>query len=289
MKLHSSKREKFCVFGGLALTCMAPVRAAWVVPRSVRDREPVSDAVQADRSSLTSQKTPESSQQQDVNSQPVPSPLTPEQSVSKPPEIIYKDGQLTIVAENSLLSEVMSALRSVMGADVDLPASAASQRIWVRLGPGPARRVLRDLLDNTELNYVIQASETDTEGIRSVMLTLRSKAGEQGGPGSQMARAAGRRNQLASSTPTEVPEQESSTPSESTAAANLTPADSPVPSPSAQSVSIVPPSIPGAPQPASIKPGAGSTDQMIQQLQSMYEQRRQLQMQQNRKPPSPNN
>jgi hypothetical protein len=222
--------------------------------------------------------------QQDPNSQP--QPLATERSVSKPPQITYKEGQLTIIADNSALSEVMSALRAVMGADVDLPASVAHQRIWVRLGPGPARRILRDLLDNTELDYVIQASDIDPEGIKSVLMTLRSKSGEASVPGSRVARGTSRRNLPQSSNPVEASEQDASTPAESAAVSDTAPAGSPSTSSDAQSAASKVQPVPGVSGPSLSRPGAGTSEQMIQQLQSMYQQRRQMQAQQNQKPPS---
>ena len=187
MDIHSSFKGRSVVLGALVLVCLAPLFASSKIPARLPDRRAIQDPIQATASAQAS------------------APLTTERMVSKPPQITYDDGQLTIVAENSRLSEVMSALRAAMGADIDLPASVAGQRIWVRLGPGPARSVLRDLLDNTELDYVIQASDTDLEGIRSLSLTVRSKTAEQGVPGSRVARGTSRRELPVSSNPVEAP------------------------------------------------------------------------------------
>jgi len=111
-----------------------------------------------------------------------PPPASAEKKAPSPPKVTYQDGQLTIIAENSLLSEILSALHTAMRAEIDLPASASSERIWVRLGPGPARKVVSELLSGTDLNFVIQGSMTDADGIQSVMLTPHSEAGP-GNPG----------------------------------------------------------------------------------------------------------
>jgi hypothetical protein len=267
MSLHSRFKEKVISHGALALVCFAPFFAQ--------------GSVQAAAFAQTAQ----SGEQQDPNSQP--QPLTTDRIVSKPPQITYEEGQLTIVAENSPLSEVMSAIRAATGADIDLPPSAARQRIWVRLGPGPARKVLRDLLDNTELDYVIQASDTETQGIRSVLLTLRGKTAEQGVQGSRVARSASRKNLPENSNPVEVPEQETSAPAESAAVSDPAPAAPVSPPASAQSAASKLQSSPAVSESSLSRPGAGaSTDQMVQQLQTMYQQRRQMQAQQNQRPPS---
>lgn len=226
---------------------------------------------------------------------PPPGPTVATQPTVKPPQIRYEDGELTIIAENSSLSEVMKALRASLGADIDLPANVADQHIWVHLGPGPARRVLRDLLDSTEFNYVIQASESDPDGIRSVLLIPRSKSAgpETAGQPEKAAirRMPGHESDTQSSTDSENPAPEpvaSVEPPQATSPAS--PPASPV-NGSADSASRQNP--PGNADSSLLKavsaasPGS-PTDQMIQQLQSMYQQRRQLQMQQNQKPTGQN-
>lgn len=205
-----------------------------------------------------------------------------------PPKITYEGGQLTIVAENSSLSDVMNALHTVLGADIDLPASASSERVWVRLGPGPARKVLSDLLSGTDLNFVIQGSATDADGIRSVLLTPHSES-TPGTPGpgpvtvqDTPARMAMRRFQGARTETTDAP-QENPAPPETPAtpaATDSTPA-APATAPSVPVAATTP----AAGDPASAMgdmvahptPLASPTQEnMSQQLLSMYEQRRQL-------------
>jgi hypothetical protein len=202
-------------------------------------------------------------------------------------QVNYEDGALTILAENTSLSEVLAEIRKVMGADIDIPASAAAERIWVRFGPGPARSVLRELLDGTNLDYVIQASETDEDGVRSVSLIARGKTAVTASTGSEIARTSNRHPEPVSSVPAEDPEPEHRSVSE-TAASEPTP-------PSVPSAAAGIPSVETAAGPAqknsslrSPTPLVGSSEQMAQQLQNLYQQRRQMQMQQNQKSaPSP--
>jgi hypothetical protein len=265
--MHLLIRERLVVVAGLALVGIAPFSVAGNFPARPAEEQ----AAQGREPAVTPTASPQSG-----------AAATP-QAETKPPQVTYQDGQLTIVAENALLSEVMAAVRTVMGADIDLPPGVAAQRIWVRLGPGPARRVLRDLLDDTELNYVIQASESDTEGIRSVVLTVRSKSAEANNAGTQLARGPNRNAAQPLNSP-EAPEPEASAPVAAvTPAAGAPPEAPPVP-PAAQSAASNLPATPGNVDPAISRPPVvvgGGSDQMIQQLQSMYEQRRQLQMQQN--------
>jgi len=227
----------------------------------------------------------------DPNSQTKALGLTTEQVAVKPPQVTYDDGQLTIIAENVSLSAVFDAIRRAMGTNIEMPPGAANQFIWVRSGPGPARRVLRDLLDGTDLDYVIQASETDADGVRSVLLTVRSKGGDTGEPGSSPVRSLNRKTQPAGVSATDSSDTDIAPAENVASSGELAPTD-PTAASIAQSGSQSAPtnvqlsSLGSKPSPAGSP--EGSSDQMIQQLQTLYQQRRQMQMQQNQKLPTAN-
>jgi AMIN domain len=222
-----------------------------------------------------------------------PPPAAAEKKATPPPKVTYQDGQLTIIAENALLSDILSALHTLMGAEIDLPASASSDRIWVRLGPGPARKVVSELLSGTDLNFVIQGSMTDADGIQSVMLTPHSEGGP-GNPGiSGRAQERMANRQLAGGNPAlvEAAQQENPSATETTTASS----------------DPIPPTPPDAGSPrAGPQPGGGSlisaveesvahpsppsslnSEEIRQQLLSMYQQRRQLQQNQPSTPANP--
>jgi len=289
MVIRNSFTERAILPGALALVCLTPILACARIPARSQDFPTAKDAVQSAPMAQNSEQIPQAGGRQDPSSQQ--GTVAADRVESKPPQITYDEqGQLTIIAENSRLSEVMSALRVAMGADIDLPPSVARQRIWVRLGPGPARKVLRDLLDNTELDYVIQASDADPDGIKSVLLTLRTTASESGVNGSRMARVTDRKNPAKGSSLSEEPDQDSPAPVESAAVSDPAPAAPPLPAADAQSAANNVQPAPGVSDSSLTRPTAGtSSEQMIQQLQSMYQQRRQMQLQQSQKPPSNNN
>jgi len=234
---------------------------------------------------LSSEQSSGEGQQATAQTQPrLSNGTVAEQALPKPPQVTYEDGRLTIIAENSSLSDVMKALREALGADVDLPPSVASQRIWVRLGPGPARSVLRDLLDGTEFNYVIQAEEDDALAIRSISLTPRSKsANPEQNPGLP-ERAANRRIPRGGPEAKDAAGSEEPVPPESVASTDSSQASASAP-PTNQLAAA---NSPDAANSSGSGNGSPETDRMIQQLQSMYEQRRQIQLQQNQKPPARN-
>src|ERR1700674_5832981 len=154
LEMHS--RKGFTVVCGLGVMIVAPAVSAHKLPAlPPSGRKPPSFA----NSILPALASPPALQEQIL--QQAPAPLSAEQGTPSRHQVSYEDGQLTIVAENSKLGDILAAVSERMGADIAIPASASDERIWVRRGPGPARRVLAALLGGTDLDYIIQASETD--------------------------------------------------------------------------------------------------------------------------------
>ena len=226
-------------------------------------------------------------------------PLIPEQAGANQLRVSYEDGKLTIIAENSMLSDVLSAVRAQTGADIELPPGASNQRIWARLGPGPARSVLATLLDSTNLDYVIRASQTDPQSIQSILLMLREKAATSavpGTPGTSMEpppRGTIRRSPRLTLSVPENTGLENPAPPESSASPEGAPTDQAPPSPDQPPPSADQSFTRPDQQTSSAIPAADAStsafktsEQMIQDLQRMYEQRKQLQ-QQSRKLPAP--
>jgi hypothetical protein len=103
---------------------------------------------------------------------PPPPPLTPEQGPSYPPEVNFQAGQLTIVARNSTMVDVLTAVKQRTGAAVDMPASS-SERVVGRFGPGTPRDVMAQLLNGSHYDYVLLGSPADPGALRKVVLMAR--------------------------------------------------------------------------------------------------------------------
>jgi hypothetical protein len=104
---------------------------------------------------------------------PPPPPPTLEQMPASPPQVQYSRGQLTIMAENSTLADILGAVRTQTGALVDVPPSA-TERVVAHLGPGPTRDVLTALLNGTHFNYVMIGSPAHPDHVDRLILTLKS-------------------------------------------------------------------------------------------------------------------
>ena len=104
---------------------------------------------------------------------PPPPPPTPEQLPAVPPQVHYNQGQLTIVAENSTLADILRAVRAQTGAAVEVPSNA-TERVVTHLGPGPARDVLAALLNGSHFNYVMLGSAAHPDSVDRLILTSKS-------------------------------------------------------------------------------------------------------------------
>jgi hypothetical protein len=99
-------------------------------------------------------------------------PATPEQGPSSPPEVTFHGGQLTILARNSTMGDVLNAVRSKTGAAVEMPP-ASSERVVGQFGPGAPRDVMAQLLNGSHYDYVLVGSPADPRALKKVVLSVR--------------------------------------------------------------------------------------------------------------------
>ena len=268
-------RNSFVACTALAALGIAPVLFAQQLPATnVRDTKPAGQSSSAPAEDF------------------VPEPSTP-----KAPQVTFQDDELTINAENSRLSDVLTSIRLCTGADIDIPVSASNERVWVRLGPGPARKVITTLLSNTNLDYVIQASDTDSDQVRSILLTPKTKSGsaplgDHAASSYSTASRIPKANQPAQDlSNVEIP----AVPPVATASTAPTGLPTPTATPDASSnapgteiATASPVSTAAAATSDAPRPTPSNTEQMIQTLENMYEQRKQMQSQTGSKPPGTN-
>ncbi|MGZ4816521.1 MAG: hypothetical protein ACXVZV_13985 [Terriglobales bacterium] len=104
-------------------------------------------------------------------------PPTPEEMPATPPQVTMHDGKLSIFAENSTLGDVLSAVRKLTGAGIEVPNGANSERIAVHLGPGNPQDVLQQLFAGSKFNYVILGSPDNSAAVQRIILTSRTAGG----------------------------------------------------------------------------------------------------------------
>jgi hypothetical protein len=89
------------------------------------------------------------------------------------PQVSYQDGQLTIVAPNSTLGDILRGVRKHTSADIEIPPTA-NERVVTRLGPGPAREVIAELLNGSRFNYVLLGSPDNANLLVRVVLVAKT-------------------------------------------------------------------------------------------------------------------
>ncbi|MEY2395467.1 MAG: hypothetical protein QOF94_1812 [Acidobacteriaceae bacterium] len=89
------------------------------------------------------------------------------------PTINFQHGMLTIVAPNSTLGDILRGVRKQTAADIDIPA-AATERVATRLGPGPAREVIAELLNGSHFNYILLGSPENSNLLVRVVLVAKT-------------------------------------------------------------------------------------------------------------------
>jgi hypothetical protein len=89
-----------------------------------------------------------------------------------PPQVSFQNNQLTIVAPNSTLADILRAVRKQTGAEIEIPP--APERVVTHLGPGPARAIVAELLNGSRFNYVLLGSPADETVLTRVVLVAKS-------------------------------------------------------------------------------------------------------------------
>ncbi len=107
-------------------------------------------------------------------------PPTPEQMPAVAPKVTMNGGELSIVAENSTMGDVLSAVKTATGAAVEAPAAANNDRVVVHLGPGQPQQVLQQLLAGSRFDYIILGSSTNPAAVDKIILTARGSGGSSG-------------------------------------------------------------------------------------------------------------
>jgi hypothetical protein len=139
--------------------------------------------------------------------QPAPE-ITPEHGPSSPPQVNLQGGQLTIVARNSTMSDVLNAVRQKTGANVDMPAGSG-ERVVGQFGPGAPRDVMAQLLNGSHYDYVLLGSAADPHALNKIVLMAKSNGPEPAPTPQQNQQQQGENENLQA-----VPEVESENPVE---------------------------------------------------------------------------
>src|SRR6202521_2655326 len=90
------------------------------------------------------------------------------------PVVTYRDGQLTIDAENSTLAAVLELVAEKTGAVIEVPPGSCLERIVEHTGPVRAEDVLASLLNGSPFDFVIVGSPHPPHVHMRVLLSLHT-------------------------------------------------------------------------------------------------------------------
>lgn len=91
----------------------------------------------------------------------------------EPPQVNYRDGELTIVAPNSTLADILRCVREQTAAEIEIPV--VTERVVTRLGPGPVSEILSELLNGSHFNYVLLGSPGEPTRLTKVVLLAKAQ------------------------------------------------------------------------------------------------------------------
>ena len=94
---------------------------------------------------------------------------------SRAVRVVGGKGQLEIHVNNATLSEVLFQIQQQTGTDIAIPAGTEQQRVIGDFGPGTASEVLAQLLNGSDLNFVVVGSPNNPYALGSVILTHKNR------------------------------------------------------------------------------------------------------------------
>jgi hypothetical protein len=163
--LRISGRVGFALLAGvLALPSLAAAQSTTPAPPARRHakKKPVKQQAQI-QPAAPAQPMPPSGPLPGFNLDQIP---------SSAPLVAFQSGQLTIVAQNSTLGDILRAVHAQTGASVDMPSNS-TERVVGHFGPGPAREVLASLLNGSHFDYVLLGTAANPNALDKVVLIAR--------------------------------------------------------------------------------------------------------------------
>jgi hypothetical protein len=91
------------------------------------------------------------------------------------PQVSCIGNQLTIKADNATVSSVLNAVGGCIGTKIEVPEGAAGERLYMKFGPGPIEETLISLLYSMEYDFVIGTSPSNPQKIETVLLMRRAE------------------------------------------------------------------------------------------------------------------
>lgn len=101
-------------------------------------------------------------------------PPSPYKLPPSPPQVSYVDGQLTVVANNSTLADVLNAVQNKLGAQIEGVTPNDGDRVFGQFGPASPRAVCSKLLTGSAYDFILMGASENPDSIQRIILTGRS-------------------------------------------------------------------------------------------------------------------
>lgn len=108
-----------------------------------------------------------------VKAPATPRPATPSPAPANGVTVQFASGQMSIHARDANLSEVLYQIQKITGAEIAIPSGTEQERVAGDFGPGAPNQVLAELLNGSQLNFVVIGSNADPAILRSVVLSRK--------------------------------------------------------------------------------------------------------------------
>ena len=87
-----------------------------------------------------------------------------------PPRISFVGGELTVIADNSSLAEIVTGIERAIGAHLEGNQPDA-ERVFGQFGPGSPREVLNSLLSGSRYDFILTGAIDDPGGVQTIILS----------------------------------------------------------------------------------------------------------------------
>ncbi len=124
---------------------------------------------------------------------PATSPLPEQLPPPTPPQVTYRNGQLTVQAMNTTLASLLTAIRNKTGIQFEGLEGGANERVAVSMGPAPEGEVLAAILGGSRFDYLVLDRPDSPGTVQRVLLTPRG--GSSTAAGTQPAGPVGSQTQ----------------------------------------------------------------------------------------------
>lgn len=113
--------------------------------------------------------------QQSAPQQAADVPQRPAEMPPKPPRVSYVGGQLTVVADNSMLNDVLNGIRSAAGIKME-GLGGSNDRVFGQFGPASPRVVIDSLLNGSHYDFIILSALDTPDTVQRVILSPRTNS-----------------------------------------------------------------------------------------------------------------